>query len=280
MTDWQYCKKIMKRHGKGYYFATRFFPKEIRFATYAFYAWVRKLDDIVDETENKLKAKEDFKNWITDWRKTEGGESVARPEMRAFIKVAKKWKIKKEFTESFINSMQMDLEKNSYKNMAELKEYMYGSATIIGLVMLQITESFTEEAKPYAEALGEAMQLTNFLRDVKDDYQKRGRIYIPEDELKKYELDLEDVKNQRLCRPFVKFKIDQAKVLFNKSRDGIKFLHPKARFPILLSSYIYESILDEIEKQDYNVFIKRAKTNLWKKIIITFKTYIWYRKNM
>lgn len=280
MTDWDYCKKIQKKHGKGYYFATRFFPKKIRLATYAFYAWVRKLDDIVDETENKIKAKEDFENWITDWRKTESGENVARPEMRAFIKVAKKWKIKKEFTESFIKSMQMDLEKKSYKNMAELEDYMYGSATVIGLVMLQITGSLTEEAKPYAKALGEAMQLTNFLRDVKDDYQKRGRIYIPEDELKKYELDLEDVKNQRLCRPFVKFKIDQARVLFNKSRDGIKFLHPKARFPILLSSNLYEAILDEIEKKDYDVFRKRAKANIFQKIIITFKTYIWYRKNM
>lgn len=280
MTDWDYCKKIQKKHGKGYYFATRFFPKKIRIATYAFYAWVRSLDDIVDETKNQIKAKEDFENWITDWRKTESGENVARPEMRAFMKVVKKWNIKKEYIDSFINSMQMDLQKSTYEDMKDLEDYMYGSATVVGFVMMQIIGDFKEKAKPYAKNLAEAMQLTNFLRDVKDDWQKRKRIYIPKDQLLKYELDFEDIKNQRLPRPFIKFKIKEARELFHKARPGIKFLPEKARFPILLSSHIYEAILDEIEKQDYDVFRKRARTNIWQKIIISLKTYLWYRKNM
>jgi len=280
MTDFEYCKKVQKKHGKGYYAATRFFPKKIRFATYALYAWVRKLDDIVDEIKNKAEAKEEFENWVSDWKKTENGEASDRPEMRAFIKVVNKFDIKKEYTEKFIESMEMDLNKKEYARLSELEDYMYGSATVVGLMMMQIVGDFKEEAVPYAKALAEAMQLTNFLRDVGDDWTKRGRIYMPREELLKYELDLDDVKNYRLCRPFVKFKINQAKELFENAELGIKLLPRKAQFPILLSSRLYMAILEKIEKQDCDVFRKRARTNFIEKIIITFKTYIWYRKNM
>ncbi len=280
MNDWQYCKKVQKKHGKGYYAATRFFPKKIRFGTYALYAWVRKLDNIVDEIKNKAEAREEFENWISDWKKTENGETVDRPEMRAFIKVVKKFNIKKEYTEKFMQSMKMDLNKKEYQNLAELEEYMYGSATVVGLMMMQIIGDFKEDAVPYAKALAESMQLTNFLRDVKDDWKNRQRIYMPREELLKYELDIDDVKNFRLCRPFVKFKIAQARKLFEKAEKGIYLLPKKAQFPILLSSRLYSSILNEIEKQGFDIFNKRATTSLWQKIIITFKTYLWYRKNM
>ena len=280
MTDFDYCKKVMKKHGKGYYFATRFFPKKIRIATYALYAWVRKLDDIVDETENKLEAKEEFNAWVRDWKNVEDGKSTERPEMRAFIKVVRKWNIKKEYMESFIKSMESDLIKKEYANMNELREYMYGSATVVGLMMMQIIGDFKEEAVPYAKSLGEAMQLTNFLRDVKTDFDKRGRVYIPKDELVKYELDLDDVKNYRICRPFIKFKIKQARELFVHAEKGIHLLPKRAQFPILLSSKLYGAILNKIQKQDFDIFRKRARTNIYEKIIITFKTYLWYRKNM
>ena len=280
MNDWQYCKKVQKKHGKKYFIATRFFPKKVRFATYALYAWVRKLDDIVDEIKNKAEAKEEFENWVSDWRKTENGETSERPEMRAFIKVVKKFDIKKEYTENFIKSIEMDLNKKEYVDMKELENYMYGSATVIGLMMMQIVGYFKEEATPHAKSLAEAMQLTNFLRDVGGDWTKRGRMYLPKDELLKYELDTEDVKNFRLCRPFLKFKVKQARELFKHGELGIKLLPKKAQFPILLSSRLYMTILDKIEKQDFDVFRKRARTNFLEKIIITFKTYLWYRKNM
>jgi len=280
MTDWQYCKKINKKHGKNYYYATRFFPKNIRFATYAFYAWTRVIDDIVDETKNKVRAKEGFENWVSDWRKTEKGETAERPEMRAFIKVVKKFDIKKEYTDAFLESMEMDLVKKTYESIDELKKYVYGSATVVGFVMMQIVGNFKEDAVPHAKSLAEAMQLTNFLRDVGGDWGERGRIYMPREELLKYELDTDDVKNFRLSKHFVKFKISQARDLFKHGEMGIKLLPKKARFPVLLSSRLYMAILEEIEKQDYDVFRKRAKTNFIEKIIITFKTYIWYRKNM
>lgn len=280
MTDFDYCKKVMKKHGKGYYFATRFFPKKIRIATYALYAWVRKLDDIVDETENKLEAKEEFNSWVRDWKKVLSGEVSERPEQRAFIRVYKKYKIKEEYLDAFIKAMELDLTKKDYGTFKELKEYMYGSATVVGLMMMQIIGDFKEEAVPYAKSLGEAMQLTNFLRDVKADFDKRGRIYIPREELLTYELDVDDVKNYRICRPFVKFKVKQAKDLFVHAEKGIHLLPKKVQFPILLSSRLYGAILDQIEKQDFDVFRKRARTNIFQKIIISIKTYLWYRKNI
>lgn len=280
MTDWQYCKKVQKRHGTKYYIATRFFPRKTRLATYALYAWVRKLDDIVDETKDKNRAKVDFNSWVSDWRKTESGETSTRPEMRAFIKVAKEFNLKREYLESFIYSMQMDLEKKGYADLSELQCYMYGSATVVGLMMMQIIGDFKEEAVPYAKSLAEAMQLTNFLRDIKDDLVKRGRIYMPQEELMAHNLNIDDIKNYKVSRPFVKFKIEQARTLFSNAEKGIHLLPKRARFPILLSSRLYTVVLDEIEKQNYDVFQKRARTNFWQKIIISLKTYIWYRRNM
>lgn len=280
MTDWEYSKKIQKKHGSKYYIATRFFPKEVRFATYALYAWVRQLDDIVDETRSKAQAREYFDSWIKDWRMTETGVISTRPEMRAFIEVVRKFNIKQDYIESFIGSMRMDLEKAEYANMQELEEYMYGSATVVGLMMMQIVGDFKEDAIPYAKALAEAMQLGNFLRDVKDDYDKRGRIYMPRDELALHNLSVEDIKKYKLSTPFVKFKIAQARRLFEHAEHGIRLLPRKAQFPILLSGRLYMAVLDEIEKQNFDVFIKRARVNIWQKIIISFKTYLWYRKNM
>lgn len=280
MNDWEYSKKIQKKHGSKYYIATRFFPRDIRFATYALYAWVRQLDDIVDETSDKAHAKKYFDSWLSDWRKTESGVISDRPEMRAFIKVVKKFNLKQEYTESFINSMRMDLEKTEYANIEELENYMYGSATVVGLMMMQIIGNFKEEAIPYAKALAEAMQLGNFLRDVKDDYDKRGRIYMPRDELALHNLSIEDIKKYKLSIPFVKFKIAQARRLFEHAEHGIRLLPKKARFPILLAGRLYMAVLDEIEKQNFDVFIKRARVNIWQKIIISFKTFLWYQKNM
>ena len=280
MNDWEYSKKIQKKHGSKYYMATRFFPKKVRFATYALYAWVRELDDIVDETSNKIEAKNKFESWIIDWRKTESGETSTRPEMRAFMEVVRSFNIKQEYTESFISSMRMDLEKTEYANIEELENYMYGSATVVGLMMMQIVGDFKEEAVPYAKAMAEAMQLGNFLRDVKDDYDKRDRIYMPCDDLALHNLSIEDIKKYKLSIPFVKFKIAQARRLFEHAEHGIRLLPKKARFPILLASRLYMAVLDEIEKQNYDVFKKRASVNIWQKIIITFKTFLWYQKNM
>lgn len=280
MSDWQYCKKVIKKYGGKYYIATRFFPKQTRYAIYALYAWVRKLDNIVDETPNKLQAKEDFDKWVHDWRKAESEEQSKRPEMRAFLKIIKKFSVDQKHRESFIRAMSMDLEKKEYETLAELEEYMYGSATVVGLMIVQIIGGTKEEALPYAKALAEAMQLTNFLRDIKNDWVVRERIYMPREELTRYELDTHDIQNNRLCRPFVQFKIAQARKLFAKAEEGMHLLPQKAKFPIFLSGRLYGAILDQIERQNYDVFIKRAGTTFWQKFIITITAYVWYRKNM
>lgn len=276
MNDWKYCQKIMKKHGKGYYFATKFFPKEIRLGTYGIYAWTRIPDDIVDIENDKDK----LENWINVWHQCENGAFTNNPEMKCMIWARNKFSIPKELNDAFIDSMLLDTYKRDYENMQGLQKYMYGSATSVGIMMMYVFGNFQTIAIPFATDLAEAMQLTNFLRDIKEDYETKNRIYLPQDELKKFNLTEENIKNKNLPKEFIKFKINQARELFKKSRDGIKYLPKKVRFSILLSSYLYEAILDEIEKQNYDVFVRRAKTTFWQKIIITFRTYLWYRKNM
>lgn len=275
MTDFEYCKRINKKYGKGYYFATKFFPKKVRLGTYALYAWTRIPDDIVDIEKNEEKLDE----WIKVWRKAEEIGKSDRPEMNAMLKTRKDFSIPKEYNDAFIESMKMDFYKNDYKNMEELKKYMYGSATSVGLMMMHVFGNFKKEAVTYATDLAEAMQLTNFLRDVKEDIDTKERVYLPKDEMDKFNVTKEDIKNENLPKEFVIFKIKQARELFERSRLGIKMLPKRARFPILLSSYIYEAILDKIERQNFDVFVRRAHTNFFEKIIILFKT-IWKIKNI
>ncbi len=274
--DFEYCRRIHQKFGKGYYFATRFFPQHIRLGTYALYAWTRIPDDIVDIERNEEKLAE----WISDWRASEKVGVSARPEMNAMLMTRHKFNIPHKYNDAFLSSMLMDFKKRSYADMSELQGYMYGSATSVGLMMMHIFGDFRDEAVPYATALAEAMQLTNFLRDIGEDYETKDRIYLPLDEMNNYGIGEDNIKTQNIPKEFIIFKINQARQLFSKAKLGIHLLPPVARYPILLAGNLYEAILDQIEKQDYDVFTKRAKTNAWQKILISIKTYAWYLKNM
>ena len=276
MNDFEYCRKIHQKFGKGYYFATRFFPKHVRLGTHALYAWTRIPDDIVDIERNKDK----LMSWISDWRKAEKTGISTRPEMNAMLATRHKFNIPEVYNDAFLQSMLMDFEKRSYLNINELNQYMYGSATSVGIMMMYIFGDFKNMAIPYATAMAEAMQLTNFLRDIKEDYETKNIVYLPLDEMQAYGLSEINIKTHNIPREFIIFKIKQARHLFIEAKKGIPLLPKMSRYPILLAGNLYEAILDEIEKQDYNVFIKRARTNIWQKIIISIKTYIWYRRNM
>lgn len=273
--DFERCRKVQKLHGKGYYFATRFFSKEKRLAIYALYAWVRTLDDIVDEERSPQKAQALFADFVSDWQEILATGHSQHFYLRAFHEVYLKYEIDSKYTEAFIKAMRQDLEQTRYHNYAELEDYMYGSATVVGLMLLQIVGAHNEKTLPYAKALAEAMQLTNFLRDVKDDYENRGRVYLPLDQLSKFGLSVEDIANQKLTREFVVFKINEARNLFTIARSGIQHLPHTSRFAISLSANIYEAILDKITEQNFDVFIKRARVSKAEKLIILCKTLVW-----
>jgi phytoene synthase len=174
--------------------------------------------------------------------------------------------------------MAMDLEVTEYENFDALMEYVYGSAAVIGLQMLPVLgfQSQREaEARAAAENLGIAFQLANFIRDVGEDLE-RGRIYLPLDELKRFEITRSELK-QRVITPnlieALKYQIERVRRLQNHASSGIKFLEPESQPCIEAASELYCGIVDEVEKIDFQVFAKRAKTSTFRRIRVAIPAW-------
>jgi len=260
--DYEACQRIHSAHGKSYYFATRFFPKELRLATYALYAFFRLPDEIVDNPLTNYPQKE-LEDFCVLWRRayadphclTESTDTHA--VLRATVDTFHRYHIPYEYSESFLAAMIQDTWKSSYANYQELEQYMYGSAAVVGLMMCHVI-GFEPRALAYAEKLGYAMQLTNFLRDREEDLRLRGRVYMPADELQRFGKD---------DKAFMKFQIARADRLYDEANEGIRYLHVRGRFAVRAASDLYRAILRKIEKRDYDVSV-RVRTSFLEKIFL------------
>ncbi len=276
--DLEACRSLYRRHGKSYYFATRFFPTDQRHATYALYAFFRVPDDFVDETykHDLVKAQEVLLNWRDEWRKAYEGFPSTEPVLRATAWVFHHFKIPYEYSEAFLEAMLQDAKKARYENYEELRTYMYGSAVVVGLMMTHVIGFSDETTLSHARELGEAMQLTNFLRDIREDLEERDRIYLPLQELAAFGLTEADLKN-RTCddrfTSFLMFQIQRCDELYARSAAGIPLLDPSGRTAVAVASHLYQEILRKIEKQHYNIFIRRAQTSGWEKAWLAFTAW-------
>lgn len=272
-----YFKNVMNNFGKHYYYATLFFPQKIKRQIFITYAFVRRLDNIVDDESLGLEQKkEKFNEWIFEWQKVLNGNKSKFEELNFFYLIVKDKNINIDFVNSFIASMRFDLAKVRINNYDELEKYMFGSATVIGYFMLYIFNAFNEKTKKHAKNLAEAMQLTNFIRDIKEDL-KLNRIYLPLEDALKFNISEEHFLNQKFnddFKNFIKYYINLAKTLYKQANKGIKYLPKYSQFPILYASNLYSSILDEIVKNNYNVFDFSYKKNKIKKVFIFFKSLL------
>jgi phytoene synthase len=268
------ARRLHKKHGKSYYFATQLFRRELRLATYAIYGFLRVPDEIVDnspqETAADLSAiQRKLEKWQCDWRTAYQRGDSEDDVLRVSAYVFHRYKIPFDTSEHFLGAMTMDLEKTSYENYEDLRQYMYGSAAVVGLMMTHIIGFSDERALPRAEELGYAMQLTNFLRDMDEDYQLRKRVYLPQDELAAFGLSTPDIEARRFSPAFRDFMIWQsqrANALYESANAGISLLHPQGRLAVRAASELYRAILGRIEAQEWDVFRGRAKTSLPEKL--------------
>ncbi|NNE65221.1 MAG: phytoene/squalene synthase family protein [Pyrinomonadaceae bacterium] len=270
------CQRITKKHGTSFYFATQFFPYEVRQAIYAIYAFARIPDEIVDDPDkaDPGDAVLRLEKWRQRWLRATHLESSDDPVMAAIIFIFKKYGISVEIGEAFLRSMFMDMEKETYENYEELEDYMYGSAAVIGLMVTRVVGYSSEAAFPYAEKLGYAFQLTNFLRDIREDVEDLGRIYMPKDELGASGLTTEDIEQKVYDERFVTFmksQIERNREVYRDAQPGIKMLKWRGRLAVKTSYVLYQGILDEIERVDYNVYLGRVRTSFSRKLWLTLK---------
>lgn len=270
------CREITRRYGTSFYFATQFFPKEARDGIYAIYAFARIPDEIVDDpakTDRKASINE-LRDWRRQWLEAMAAGRSDDEVMNAIVYAFKKYGIPIEYGEAFLKSMFQDEEKTSYRNYAELEDYMYGSAGVIGLMVTRVVGYSTEAAFPFAVKLGYAFQMTNFLRDIREDCDELGRIYMPEDELQQFGLDRREifthVTDERFTH-FMQFQIERTRQLYREALPGIKLLNWRGRLAVRVSYVLYKAILNEIERANYNVYAGRVRTNTRQKLKLSLR---------
>lgn len=273
------CRAITRKYGTSYYFATQFFPNDIRQSIYAVYSFARIPDEIVDNPHLREKEirLEKLAEWRESWLKAMETGTTEDPILAAITHTFNKHKIPAEDGEAFLRSMLMDEERCEYDNFNELKDYMYGSAGVIGLIVTRIVGYSSERAFPYAVKLGYAFQLTNFLRDIREDSEDLGRVYMPLDELRQFSLERNDITEMKVDDRFVefmKFQIARNRQIYREAFPGIKMLSWKGRFAVRISYVLYKAILTEIERANYNVYAGRARTNFWQKIALSLKALV------
>ena len=277
------CKRLNSLHGKTYYLATLLLPPAKRPFVHALYGFARYADEIVDDLNSKLTDQEkalELKTWGNQVLKDIGNGTSSDHIGRALVDTVKRFDIPIAHFEAFLHSMTMDLTVSEYETFEDLMEYVYGSASVIGLEMVPILGSTSPEALAAAEKLGTAFQLANFIRDVDEDLD-RGRIYLPISELKAHGVTHE-MLHERILTPQIKSalqeQISRVRRLQAEAAPGIKLLSPESQACIEAASELYCGIVDEVEKIDFQIFEKRAKTSTWHRIKVAFPALLRARK--
>jgi phytoene synthase len=282
-TSYLECKRLNSLHGKTYYLATLLLPPEKRPFVHALYGFARYADEIVDDLASTLTDDEkanSLNQWgegvISDIKSGKSDDVIGR----ALVDTVKRFDIPIQYFQAFLHSMAMDLTITEYQEYEDLQKYVYGSAAVIGLQMvsvLGIEKGFSiDEVNASAEKLGVAFQLANFIRDVGEDLD-RGRVYLPIAELQAHGVTREMLERKVLTpqiKSALKEQIERVRKLQQESMVGINMLAKQSRACIQAASELYCGIVDEVEKIDYQIFSKRAKTSNWRRMKVAIPAYL------
>ena len=273
------CKRLNALHGKTYFLATLLLPKAKRPFVHALYGFARYADEIVDDLASQLSVQEkakDLNTWgskvLSDLKKGNSQDAVGR----ALIDTVNRFDIPHEYFEAFLHSMEMDLTVQEYETYEDLMEYVYGSAAVIGLQMVPILGPLHADAYESGKTLGIAFQLANFIRDVGEDLD-RSRVYLPKKELEQFGVDRKMLEARILTPEIVealKFQIARVKRLQEQAAPGIQLLEPSSRPCIQAASTLYCGIVEEVEKINYDIFNKRAKTSTGRRLRVASAAYL------
>ncbi|MBL8130455.1 MAG: squalene/phytoene synthase family protein [Anaerolineae bacterium] len=266
------CKAITAENSKTFFIASALLPPEKRRAVRALYAFCRVTDDLVDRAEGGSDPA-DVRLSLEEWRTRalQPHPPVDQPVALAWAETRARFGVPVGYAEQLIDGVAADLTKKRYQTFEELAAYSYGVASTVGLMAMHIVgfnKADRSRALPYAVRLGVALQLTNILRDVADDW-RGGRLYLPLAELEAHGLSEADIAAGRVddrWRAFMREQIARTRRLYDEAMPGIAMLHPEGRFAIAAAAELYRAILDDIEAHDYDVFSRRAHLSAWGKM--------------
>ena len=280
--SYERCRSINARFGKTYYLATLLLPSRKRPFIHALYGFARAVDDIVDGQSGDRSQPQSSTDQGRRLDQIQGRfeRDYARGQsntlaMAAAIHTAHVWGIPRADFDAFFDSMRADLTITRYNDYASLRRYMHGSAAVIGRQLTPILGPTSPDAVAYAEQLGEAFQLANFIRDVGEDLD-RGRIYLPLDELARFDVSPAALNRRRVTddlRSALQFQIDRVGRLSDAAAPGIDLLHPSSRDCVATARTLYCEIADAVAGIDYQVFTQRATVSRRRRLAIALPAW-------
>jgi phytoene synthase len=263
------CARLTREFGTTYFYGAALLPKSRRRHVHAIYALCRLADDIVDDTErvrteSALETAGRLEQFAEHFRSSLSAGGADDPVMAAVVDTVLRSAIDPECFDRFFAAMAMDLTTSRYETWEDLLGYMEGSAAVIGEMMLPVLEPTSPAAREPARALGLAFQLTNFLRDIDEDLD-RGRVYLPQEDLRRFGVDIEARTVTEAWRAMMGHQIARNRSLYWIADTGIPMLPPASGRCVGTARVLYAQILDRIESADYDVFSGRARVPGWRK---------------
>ena len=271
-TPEQYVQQKAAASGSSFYYAFLFLPKPRRAAITAFYAFCREVDDVVDEVSDPTVARTKLAWWQTEVAKAYAGQP-SHPVMQALTPLAPQFGIEERHLQAVIEGCQMDLEQTRYLDYPGLQRYCHLVAGIVGEVSARIFGQTQDATTQYAHQLGLAFQLTNILRDVGEDAM-RGRIYLPIDELQRFDVKAHELLNRQHSERFValmRFQAERAHGLYDQALALLPAADLRAQKPGLMMASIYRTLLREIERDNFAVLHQRISLTPLRKFWLAWK---------
>ena len=275
MTPDEYCQQKASASGSSFYNSFRFLPPNRRRAITALYAYCREVDDVVDECSDAQIAATKLAWWRQELDRLYAGQPE-HPVTRALQPVLTEFNLPQELLLEIIDGMAMDLQQTRYADFTALSLYCYRVASVVGLLAAEIFGYSERQTQKYAHDLGMAFQLTNIIRDVGED-ARRGRIYLPLDELQRFDVPLEDILNARQTdnfRRLMEFQIARAEHYYAQAMSELPPVDRKAQLPGLVMAAIYRTLLDEIKRDGCQVLRQRISLPPLRKLWISWRTWI------
>ena len=272
MTPEQYVHEKAAASGSSFYYAFLFLPAPRRAAITAFYAFCREVDDVVDEMTDSGVAATKLAWWQSEVGKAFAGQP-SHPVMKALMPHAANYKIEARHLLGVIEGCQMDLEQTRYLDYANLERYCHLVAGVVGEVAAGIFGQTQPQTTAYAHKLGQALQLTNIIRDVGEDAM-RGRIYLPVNELQRFDVKAHEVLKRTDSERFqalMQFQAQRAHGLYNEALALLPDADRRAQKPGLMMASIYRTLLREIEATGFQVLHQRIKLTPVRKLWLAWK---------
>jgi phytoene synthase len=284
-SSYAYCREVARREAKNFYYSFVALPSHKRNAICAVYAFMRKADDLSDDEEKShAQRRIELAEWVASWHRAEQvqypGSGIDDPIFPALLDAKARFHISSQLLDQLIAGTAMDLDRpafmegafDTYATFADLYQYCYLVASVVGLVCIRIFGYEDEQAEKLAEQTGIAFQLTNILRDVREDAE-RQRIYLPLDQLARYDVTPAEIVGlakggllQQRHRAMLAETAQHAEDFYKSAQILLKLIHPDSRAALWVLVTIYHRLLLRIEAADYDVFSQRLSVPTYEKV--------------